>query len=375
LAIFSPRGDWCEVVVDSWRKDNDGCFMAAPNPADKLYDRATQALDNDKPEQALSLLDQALALDPLFLDALVLKAESLVLLDRWEEAENLLVDSAHAHPDEPALLLAAADLVVDFHTGDAAALEEAYEMAARGEALVDDDKDEPELLTELQRVQGRALAAMGDLLGAVEAFERAYASSNDDQVLVELAMSWFEASRFEEARQALETLKKRLSGEARVHHYLGLLEERAGRLPEAQEYFDRATELDPEEFPKPTKLSEAEFSSIVEAAFEKLPERVKQYLANVPVMIDPIPSAEDIAGDPPLSPLSLGMFRGMPIGEVSVMDPWSQIPSSILLFQRNLERYALDRDELVEEIETTLLHEVGHFVGWDENDLAERGLN
>jgi predicted Zn-dependent protease with MMP-like domain len=57
------------------------------------------------------------------------------------------------------------------------------------------------------------------------------------------------------------------------------------------------------------------------------------------------------------------------------MDPWSHFPSSIVLYQRNLERAARDRRELVEEIRATLLHEVGHFLGLDEEELWQRGLD
>jgi predicted Zn-dependent protease with MMP-like domain len=56
------------------------------------------------------------------------------------------------------------------------------------------------------------------------------------------------------------------------------------------------------------------------------------------------------------------------------MDPWSHFPSSIVLYQRNLERFARDRKELIEQIGITLIHEVGHFLGLDEEQLWERGL-
>ena len=51
------------------------------------------------------------------------------------------------------------------------------------------------------------------------------------------------------------------------------------------------------------------------------------------------------------------------------MDPWTHLPSSIVLFQRNLERFARSRAELIEEIGVTLVHEVGHFLGLDEDEL------
>jgi predicted Zn-dependent protease with MMP-like domain len=68
------------------------------------------------------------------------------------------------------------------------------------------------------------------------------------------------------------------------------------------------------------------------------------------------------------------MFRGPAIGRGSA-DPWTHLPSSIVLFQRNLERFARSRDELAEEIAVTLVHEVGHFLGLDEDELYERGLD
>jgi predicted Zn-dependent protease with MMP-like domain len=46
-----------------------------------------------------------------------------------------------------------------------------------------------------------------------------------------------------------------------------------------------------------------------------------------------------------------------------------------VLYQRNLERFVRSREELVEEIRVTLVHEVGHFLGLDEEELYRRGLD
>jgi predicted Zn-dependent protease with MMP-like domain len=45
-----------------------------------------------------------------------------------------------------------------------------------------------------------------------------------------------------------------------------------------------------------------------------------------------------------------------------------------VLYQKNLERLVRSREELVREIGVTLVHEVGHFLGLDEEELWERGL-
>ncbi len=47
----------------------------------------------------------------------------------------------------------------------------------------------------------------------------------------------------------------------------------------------------------------------------------------------------------------------------------------ILLFRKNLERMAIDSEDLREQIRITLLHETGHFFGMSEQDLADVGLD
>jgi predicted Zn-dependent protease with MMP-like domain len=152
--------------------------------------------------------------------------------------------------------------------------------------------------------------------------------------------------------------------------------ERQGDLEEARRRFARARRLAPDEFPKPIALSHEAFDAAVEDALRSLPEPVRRYLSNVAIAVEDVPSEADLlAADPPLSPSILGLFRGAPWGQKASMDPWSHFPSSIVLFQRNLERFARSRAELIDEIRVTLVHEVGHFLGLDEDELWERGLD
>ena len=114
----------------------------------------------------------------------------------------------------------------------------------------------------------------------------------------------------------------------------------------------------------------------MEDALLELPEPVRRYLSNVAITVEDLPEDQDLIGsDPPLSPAILGLFRGAPYGQKASMDPWSHFPSSIVLYQRNLERFARSRKDLIEQIGVTLLHEVGHFLGLDEDDLYARGLD
>jgi predicted Zn-dependent protease with MMP-like domain len=161
-----------------------------------------------------------------------------------------------------------------------------------------------------------------------------------------------------------------------IHHHLGLVAERRGEDDEARRRFARARKLAPDEFPRPIALSPAAFDEAVEDALARLPEQVRRYLSNVAITVEDLPSDDDLlAADPPLSPSILGIFRGPPYGRHDAVDPWTHLPSSIALFQRNLERFARSRADLIEEIGITLVHEVGHFLGLDEEELYARGLD
>ena len=77
---------------------------------------------------------------------------------------------------------------------------------------------------------------------------------------------------------------------------------------------------------------------------------------------------------PPASPLELlGTFSGTSILEKSTHEPWSQLPATIVLYRRNLSRMSTSKEELTTQLRITLLHEVGHFLGLDEDDLEARG--
>jgi predicted Zn-dependent protease with MMP-like domain len=65
----------------------------------------------------------------------------------------------------------------------------------------------------------------------------------------------------------------------------------------------------------------------------------------------------------------------VPLTERTTDNAWSNLPSAIVLYRRNLERIAWDRQRLVEELRITVFHEIGHFLGLDEDDLEARGLD
>jgi predicted Zn-dependent protease with MMP-like domain len=68
----------------------------------------------------------------------------------------------------------------------------------------------------------------------------------------------------------------------------------------------------------------------------------------------------------------LGLFQGVPLTGRSVSAP-PLFPGAILLFQEPLQEMCRSIDELEEQIEITLVHEIAHFVGMDEERLSELG--
>ncbi len=111
---------------------------------------------------------------------------------------------------------------------------------------------------------------------------------------------------------------------------------------------------------------------MVEQAIAKLPPRCKSLLENVPIVVEDYPS-EPLVRDG-VDPRVLGLFVGQPFPAQSTLGPPPSL-TQILLFQRNIEREAATPEAAEEEILITLLHEIGHFFGMDEEDLEELGLD
>jgi predicted Zn-dependent protease with MMP-like domain len=292
-----------------------------------------------------------------------------------EAALKAFQRARQAAPDDPDLMLGAADLLVSRSGEDREAVEEGLRLCRRGLALAG-KKGDRGLQHELLLLEAVGLNQLGECDLALERADRALAlDAGSVDALRERAIAQFELCRFAQAEKDLGKLAARAPDDAWAHHYLGLSAERRGDLREAKRRFERARRLDPEEFPAPVTLSEEEFDRAVADALERLPSHVKPYLENTTISVEPLPGEEDLTGsDPPLSPCILGVFRGTPIGERSVTSSADHFPAAIVLYQRNLERFARTRAELIEQIGITLLHEVGHLVGLDEEDLWERGL-
>jgi len=187
----------------------------------------------------------------------------------------------------------------------------------------------------------------------------------------------FDRLEFEPARSCLFRAIRLDPTLAEPYYWRALLRERRGDHRGAARDYRRATRLDPDLYPMPVELTDAMVEAVVEDALREMHPSILAYLSQVPILLEEVP-AEEVCFDfdPPAPPGEiLGYFSGYSLQERSLDDPWSHLPSAIVLYRRNLMRMASDRQNLVEELRVTVFHEVGHYLGLDEGDLADRGLD
>lgn len=111
---------------------------------------------------------------------------------------------------------------------------------------------------------------------------------------------------------------------------------------------------------------------VVTAAQKRLPDEVRAVAIEVPVCYESVPNDEILAEG--WEPDILGMFVGHEHGGELRPDE-APLPPQILLFLDNIWDYAEGDDAIYrDEVRLTYLHELGHYLGWDEDEVAERGL-
>ena len=253
-------------------------------------------------------------------------------------------------------------------TPDAELLERAWEALELGElelALELADQLAPDL-RESWVLRTTALLELGQADAAREALARAEAlgDGRDDSDLF-----WVHAEldlcewRIDEARDGFERIAE-VERTPAVLGRLALCWEVLGDLRRADALLLEARDL-----------SAREFERAVDAAVERLPREFRLALTDTRILLEPMPTAELIDPSAPSEtpPDLLGLFVGASALDRSAEESM-QLPPTIHLFQRNLERASRDHGELHREIRTTLYHELGHLLGFDEPGVAGLGL-
>lgn len=121
------------------------------------------------------------------------------------------------------------------------------------------------------------------------------------------------------------------------------------------------------------RLTRKAFDRIVEAAIAALPEEYARWLDEVPVIVEDRPGKADADAvkDPDEEESGpLGMYVGPDLEEGPVS---GELPPRVMIYRQPLMDACTSRDELEQEIRKTLLHELGHYAGMDEDQLDALG--
>jgi predicted Zn-dependent protease with MMP-like domain len=180
----------------------------------------------------------------------------------------------------------------------------------------------------------------------------------------------FELGRFEEARRQLEIALAIDPDYSHAVYHLGLTLERLGDDEAAAKCFEKAAALAPDVHSVPCELGEEDLRRIAAETLDDLPRSIRRYVEDVPVLIEDFPSS-DLVGQENVSPQILGIFIGTPRTQEAVTAQPADV-TRVILFRRNLAK--LRPEELEEEIMKTVKHEIGHYLGFDEDALERLGL-
>jgi len=122
------------------------------------------------------------------------------------------------------------------------------------------------------------------------------------------------------------------------------------------------------------RVSPADFDRAVAQALAEIPPEFQPYLENVTIEVQPRPTRRfqrehDVPAD------LLGIYVGVPLDQKGPEMAPSPLPDRIVIFSENLCEMCATWDELVQEIRVTVLHEVGHHFGLDEDRLSALGYD
>jgi predicted Zn-dependent protease with MMP-like domain len=117
--------------------------------------------------------------------------------------------------------------------------------------------------------------------------------------------------------------------------------------------------------------SRAEFEQVVMEALASLPKRFSDLIDNVVIAVEDEPTAEDLAEIEPDDDNEdaeiLGIYRGVALTDRDGTAPY--LPDEIAIFRGPINRVARTRAEAVHEVRETVIHEIGHYFGLDDEEM------
>lgn len=190
----------------------------------------------------------------------------------------------------------------------------------------------------------------------------------DEEARGRLAACQFHACQFDKARSTLDQLDPHGAAASERLLYTAALAERDGDFESVERLHDELRRANAK-FHMPIELTEDDVAAFFRRCLAAAPIEIRHAAADVPIYCSPLPSDEVLfASEPPVDPWVLGLFEGPGIDEGDIP---GIVSPHILLFYRNIARIAHDKRELEAELRMTLFHEIGHYVGMDEEDLTK----
>lgn len=124
--------------------------------------------------------------------------------------------------------------------------------------------------------------------------------------------------------------------------------------------------------PRGMRLSEDEFEQLVVDALDSLPQSLLEMLDNVDVVIEPRPTREHMQSVNLRRGTLFGLYQGVPLTQRN--NAYSIVaPDKITIFQRPIERACSSKKEIAQQVRKTVVHELAHHFGIDEERIRELG--
>ncbi len=121
-------------------------------------------------------------------------------------------------------------------------------------------------------------------------------------------------------------------------------------------------------------MNHSEIRKAVARVIDKLPKEFREQLRNVEIVVEARPSKELLLAEglDPRDDTLYGIYQGTPLPDRSALDP-PLLPDKITIFAEPLLEDFPDPDELREEIRLTVLHEIAHYFGMEEEEIEDLG--
>jgi predicted Zn-dependent protease with MMP-like domain len=226
-------------------------------------------------------------------------------------------------------------------------------------------------------VEGEQALDIGDHQGVRERIDEMRRVAGDDEArarYLEGLLAW-DVDGVEAAVALLKEALRLGPDDADIHHSLALAYEELGYEDAMVRHFLQTRILDARAdreagFTAPEALALIE--RVAEETLARLPAEFRERMQAVPVMLERRPSLPQVRGG--LDPRACGLFEGTAHHVARQIEPHVDMPTRIVLYTSNLLASCDDDEELAEQVEITILHEIAHYFGFEEEEMEGLGL-